>query len=271
MKKLLFILLLPIFSFSQVSSWRKSEPVQSGTVNSSSSNNTFRTTPSDGYSSWRQNPPQNTNPKVNSTITRPYYNNWNNQDRWNMWGAPIYGYNYWLPYTYYDRWGYREPARIYVYNDGRKDTIKGKSLNFSFGIQMDIDKQIGGWLTLGDRTYFILEYSKTYESDKSTFFPDGKRQLVDFPLIDDYIKSNVTYFGFGKKFGRTGVHTMFGFGTEVVRWRGYDVMGYITFPKYSYNFTTIKIGIVRDIKKITTKLDYDPIRKNIFLGVGFNL
>lgn len=269
MKKLLFILLLPIFSFSQVSSWRNNSTTQSqsNTINSSS-NGSYRVTPMDGYSSWRQNPPQSKQPPI---VVRPYYDNWGTWNRWNVWGAPMFGYDYWLPYSYYDRWGYREPARIYVYENGKKDTIKGKSLNFSFGVQMSTDEHIGGWLTLGDRTYFILEYSQTYTTDNSTFFPNGKLQLVDFPLVDDLIKSNVAYFGFGKKFGRTGIHTMFGFGTEVVRWRGYDIEGYITFPKYSYNFTTLKIGAIRDIKKVTTKLDFDPIRKNVFLGLGFNL
>ena len=266
--RILFLLFIPILSFGQVSSWRNNSPTQSNSKGTS--NEVIRVTPSDGYSSWRHNPPVNQNVKPNVIINRPYYNNvgW---DRWNYWGAPTFGYDYWLPYSYYDRWGYRSPARIYVYDDGKKDTIKGKSLNFSFGVQMSSKKQMGGWLTLGDRGYLILEYSQTYEVDKSTFFPNGKIQLVDFPLVDDFVKNNNTYIGFGKRFGRTGVHTMLGFGTEVVRWRGYDDEGYITFPKYTGNFTTIKIGLIRDFKNITVKLDYDPIRKNTFFGLGVNL
>ncbi len=116
-----------------------------------------------------------------------------------------------------------------------------------------------------------MDFVSTYEPDRSTFFPNGKITQVDFPLINDLTKERTVYFGIGKRHKRFGFHTMIGFGNERVLWRGKDDIGEITFPKYNSNFTTMKIGAMRDFKNITIKFDHDPIRKYSQLGLGLNL
>jgi len=130
MKKLLFLLLLiPVVTFSQVSSWRNNPPsrVQSGP--------TIQGQRSD-ISMWRTNPPRDENrprptkPGSNVILRDPWFDlgwGWN---RWNMWGAPNFGWNYWSPMWYYNDWGYRQPGRIYIYEDGKRDTIRGKNQLF---------------------------------------------------------------------------------------------------------------------------------------------
>lgn len=267
MKKSLVYLIIGLISIyttsAQVSSWRSNPPTQNST-----SNFTQRQQPN--VSNWRNNPPRNNRQGFQSQ--RPI-NNWNNNfynNRWNMWGAPIFGYNYYMPGFYLNDWGYREPSRIYVYENGKKDTIRGKSIHYSFGIQRDNIRQIGGWGTVGNRIYLIGEYSQTNERDGSTFFPHGTMSLVDFPLISDLKMSKTFYVGFGKKIKRTGVHFMVGSINETVRFRGKDEVGLITFPKSNSNSMTVKAGIIHDFQNLTIKLDYDPILKNSTYGVGVN-
>jgi hypothetical protein len=270
MKKILFVLvLLPIISFSQISSWRNNtSPTQSNTK-VTTSNEIVRVSPSDGVSSWRRDAPSNQNNRPNVVITRPYYNNfgWN---RWDMWGAPTFGWNYWNPMWYWNDWGYRQPARIYVYKDGKQDTIKGKKPIISFGLHHTTNKQLGAFFTVGNKGYFIMDFTSTYEIDRSTFFPYGRLDIVDFPLIDDLVKSRSVYLGAGKRFKRTGFHAMLGFGNERILFRGKDAVGEITFPKSNTKFTSIKIGVMHDFKNLTLKFDSDPIRGYSQFGVGMN-
>jgi hypothetical protein len=196
-----------------------------------------------------------------------FYNGWG-WNRWDMWGAPGFGWNYWQPSWYWDNWGYRQPQRIYVYEDGKQDTIRGKKPVISFGIQTTSNNQVGGFFTIGGKGYFITEYNFT--PDRSTFYPHGRLNLVDFPLVSDLVKLNSFYVGFGKRVKRTGVHFMVGSVNEIVRYRGKDADGYITFPKYSNHFTTVKIGVLHDFKNSTIKFDYDPIINNKTFGLGVN-
>jgi hypothetical protein len=267
MKKSIIYLIMGIMSImttsAQVSSWRSNPPTQNST-----SNYTPRQQPN--VSEWRNNPPRNQRQEFQNQ--RPN-NNWNNNfynNRWNMWGAPMFGYNYFSPGFYYNDWGYREPVRIYVYSSGEKDTIRGKSIHFSFGIQKDNINQIGVWGTVGNRTYVIGEYSQTYEKDNSTYFPHGKLSLVDFPLVDDLKMSQTFYVGLGKKINRTGIHFMIGSVNEIIRFRGRDKVGYLTFPKQDSNQMTVKAGLIHDFKNLTIKLDYDPILKSTTYGLGVN-
>jgi hypothetical protein len=270
-KLLLFLLLIPTLSFSQVSSWRSNPPSR---VQSSPSIQGQRS----DVSMWRNqsprefNRPQQTKPGSNIIVRDPWgWNDWGwGWNRWNMWGAPAFGWNFWQPMWYFNDWGYRQPARVYVYNDGKKDTIKGKKPIVNFGIQRSTDKQIGGFFTVGNRMYFIGEFNTTYERDKSTFFPYGTITQVDFPLIDDYVRLQSYYAGIGKRFKRTGVHLMIGGVSERVRWRGKDEVGEITFPKYTDRFMSVKVGAIHDLKNITLKLDHDPIIKNTTFGLGLN-
>lgn len=278
MKKLIVcLLLLPLISFSQISSWRGGGRVSPSISPSTSIGRTFsqpqynQPPRNNGVSSWRTQPPK-TQPKPGQYYGTPYiydpYWDWG-WNRWYSWGAP-YGYNNYYPYTYYDNWGYRQPARIYVDDSGKRDTIIGKKTQFSFGVQTSTGKQIGSWITIGNKGYFIAEFNTTYEKDRSTFFPNGQRQDVDFPLVNDYVRTRTFYVGVGKRVHRTGFHVMLGNANERVRWRGYDNIGYITFPKYIDNSLTVKIGAIHDFKTSSVKLDFDPMLNKFTFGVGVN-
>jgi len=272
MKKLLLILLiLPILTFGQASSWRTNPPAPQRSTPSVQPSTPQR----NDVSSWRSNPPRNINipprtrPNSNIIVRDPYWNNWG-WNRWDMWGAPVFGWNYWSPSWYTNDWGYRQPSRIYVYNNGKTETIRGKKPIISFGIQKTTDRQIGGFFTVGNKGYFITEYNATLERDNSTFFPYGNVTQIDFPLVDDLVQRNSFYIGAGKRIKRTGVHFMIGTVSEDVKWRGKDDLGYITFPKYLDRFTTMKVGALHDYKNFTIKLDYDPVVNNGTFGVGVN-
>lgn len=228
-------------------------------------------------SSWRTQPERNNdrsqqNRRGSNIIAGdPFFNDWGwGLNRWNMWGAPAFGWNYFSPGWYMNDWGYRQPERIYVYDNGRQDTIRGKKPVISFGIQRTTDKQIGGFFTIGNKGYFILEYNSSIERDNSTFFPYGNIAQIDFPLVNDLVQRNSFYVGVGKRIKRTGVHFMIGTISEDVKWRGKDDIGLITFPKYLDRFTTLKIGALHDYKNFTIKGDYDPTIKTGTFGLGIN-
>ena len=275
MKNILFLLvLLPTLAFSQVSSWRSNPPQQSG----SSTQSYQQSVPQrNDVSSWRNesprefNRPVQTRPGSNIIVRDPFFNDWGwGWNRWNMWGAPNFGWNYWNPGFYFNDWGYRQPARVYVYENGKRDTIKGKKPVISFGIQKTTDNQIGGFFTIGNKGYFIMEYNSSIEKDNSTFFPFGNVTQIDFPLVNDLVQRNSFYIGAGKRIKRTGVHFMIGTVSEDVKWRGKDDLGYITFPKYLDRFTTLKVGALHDYKNFTIKADYDPIINTGTFGLGVN-
>ncbi len=126
---LILVLFCSIILYSQTSNWR-SNPSQPQ-----------RSTPSvqqsipqrNDVSSWRNesprefNRPTRTRPGSNIIVRDPFFNDWGwGWNRWNMWGAPGFGWNFWQPMWYFNDWGYRQPARVYVYNNGRRDTIRGK-------------------------------------------------------------------------------------------------------------------------------------------------
>ena len=284
MKNLFLIFaMVPMLAIGQVSNWRTNPPQQQSTPQPQRSTpSTQPSTPQrNDVSSWRNEPPKNniqpqTRPGSNIIIRDPYWNNygqgWNNYgwNRWDMWGAPNFGWNYYSPSWYWNDWGYRQPARIYVYDNGEKVTIKGKKPIVSFGIQKTTDRQIGGFLTIGNKGYFITEYNSSFERDNSTFFQYGNITKVDFPMVDDLVQKNSFYIGVGKRIKRTGVHLMIGTVNEDVKWRGKDAVGYITFPKYKDRFTTMKIGAIHDYKNLTIKFDYDPIISNGTFGLGVN-
>ena len=282
MKNLFLIFaMVPMLSIGQVSNWRTNPPQQQSTPQRTNPPQQQSTPQRNDVSSWRNEPPKNniqpqTRPGSNIIIRDPYWNNygqgWNNYgwNRWDMWGAPNFGWNYYSPSWYWNDWGYRQPARIYVYDNGEKVTIKGKKPIVSFGIQKTTDRQIGGFLTIGNKGYFITEYNSSFERDNSTFFQYGNITKVDFPMVDDLVQKNSFYIGVGKRIKRTGVHLMIGTVNEDVKWRGKDAVGYITFPKYKDRFTTVKIGAIHDYKNLTIKFDYDPIISNGTFGLGVN-
>jgi hypothetical protein len=271
MKKLLLILLiLPLLTFGQASSWRTNPPTPQQSTPPRSTPSVQPLSPQrNDVSSWRNNPPRNNVGQPNVIIPNPYSNNWG-WNNWNIWGAPRFGWNYWSPSWYTNDWGYRQPARVYVYDNGKTETIRGKKPIISFGIQTTTDKQIGGFFTIGNKAYFIAEYNSTFKRDNSTFFQYGTITQVDFPMVDDFVEQRSFYVGVGKRIKRTGIHMMIGSVTEDVKWRGKDNVGYITFPKYVDRFTTVKVGALHDYKNFTIKLDYDPILNNGTFGLGVN-
>ena len=272
----LIFAMVPMLAIGQVSNWRTSPPTQQQSTPQRSTPSTQQSTPQrNNVSDWRSNPPKDnnrqTNTRTNIIVRDPYWNNygwgWN---RWNMWGAPGFGWNYFSPSWYWNDWGYRQPARVYVYDNGKRDTIRGKKPIISFGIQKTADKQIGGFFTIGNKGYFITEYNSSFERDNSTFFQYGNITQVDFPMVNDLVQKNSFYIGAGKRIKRTGVHLMIGTVSEDVKWRGKDAIGYITFPKYKDRFTTMKIGTIHDYKNFTIKFDYDPIISTGTFGLGVN-
>ena len=279
MKNLLFLLaFVPTLAFSQVSNWRTTPPQQSQPQQRVEAPRVQPTTPQrNDVSNWRSQPPSNgydrplrTRPGSDIIIRNQWgWNNWG-WNRWDMWGAPAFGWNYWNPGFYSNHWGYRQPARVYVYENGKRDTIKGKKPVISVGIQTTGGNQIGGFFTMGNKAYFIAEYNSTFERDNSTFFPYGNITQVDFTMVSDLVKQSNFYIGIGKRIKRTGIHMMIGSVTEDVKWRGKDAVGYITFPKYIDRFTTIKVGGLHDYKNFTIKFDYDPIINTGTLGLGIN-
>ena len=275
MKKILILIfLVPILLFGQSSSWRNHTNSSPNYNSQITPNNNSR---QNNISNWRNSPPRNnsyvtTNPRPSQYYGREnYYNHrYPYYDRWYYWGAPSFGYNYWTPGYYYNNWGYREPYRIYYYENNTVDTVKGEQIHFSFGIQGTTDNQIGGWVTIGNRGYFIMEYSSTNKRDNSTYFENGTLSQVDFPLVSDLKNVNSFYIGGGKKIKRTGFHVMLGVVNEIVKYRGIDDIGYITFPKYDNSFISAKFGILHDFKNVTTKIDYEPTLKNLSFGIGVN-
>ena len=279
MKNLLFLLaFVPTLAFSQVSNWRTTPPQQSQPQQRVEAPRVQTPTPQrNDVSDWRSQPPSRgydrpirTRPGSDIIIRNQWgWNNWG-WNRWDMWGAPAFGWNYWNPGFYSNDWGYRQPARVYVYDNGKQDTIKGKKPVISVGIQTTGGNQIGGFFTIGNKAYFIAEYNSTFEKDNSTFFEYGNITQVDFPMVSDLVKQSNFYIGIGKRIKRTGIHMMIGSVVEDVKWRGKDDIGYITFPKYKDRFTTVKIGALHDFKNLTIKYDYDPIIRKSTFGLGMN-
>jgi hypothetical protein len=269
----LLVLFCSIMLYSQVSNWRSNPPTPQRSTPSIQPSTPQR----NDVSRWRNespresNRPTRTRPGSNIIVRDPFFNDWGwGWNRWNMWGAPAFGWNHWNPGFYLNDWGYRQPARVYVYDNGKRDTIKGKKPIINFGIQKTTDNQVGGFFTIGNKGYFVVEYNASIERDNSTFFPFGNVTQIDFPLVNDLIQRQSFYVGVGKRIKRTGVHMMIGTVSEDVKWRGRDDLGYITFPKYLDRFTTIKIGTLHDYKNFTLKVDYDPIIRNGTFGLGIN-
>jgi hypothetical protein len=276
----LIFAMVPMLAIGQVSNWRTSPPTQQQSTPQRSTPSVQPSVPQrNEVSSWRSQPPSRgddrpirTRPGSNIIVRDPWFNGgfgwgWN---RWDMWGAPSFGWNYWNSGFYFNDWGYRQPERIYVYDNGKRDTIRGKKPIISFGIQKTTDRQIGGFFTIGNKGYFITEYNSSFERDNSTFFPFGDITQVDFPIVNDLVQRNSFYIGAGKRIKRTGIHLMVGTVSEDVKWRGKDAIGFITFPKYLDRFTTMKIGALHDYKNFTIKFDYDPIITNGTFGLGVN-
>jgi hypothetical protein len=274
MKKLLVLLLvIPMISFSQVSTWRQTGGSTPAAQTSQSTQT--RVQPSipqqNNVSSWRNNPPQqqlqpNPDPRGRGRIQ-----NWNRANQFGYyWGN--WGWYQPMPYIWYDDFGWRQRSIIHVYESGRRDTVASTPVLFSAGVGHTNNKQISYWGVVGGKKgYFIMDYVMTYAIDQNSYYPYGQINNVDFPLSkNDWKKESTLYVGGGKRIGKIGIHGMVGFGNEVIRWQGKDAIGGISFPKSNTSFTTFKIGLIRDFKFFTLKLDTDPIREYSQISIGLN-
>ena len=271
MKKILMLLLvIPMISFSQVSSWRQT----GGSVSSQTTQTQTRVQPSipqqqNNVSSWRNNPPQQSQTQPDRR-SRVFIQNWNRPNQFGYyWGN--WGWYQPFPYIWYDDFGWRQRSVIHVYENGRRDTI-AKPLYYTFGIGHTNNKQAAFWGAIGgDKGYFIMDYVMTYDIDRNQYYPNGNLAIADFPISKEIFKKEHTlYLGAGKRFNKLGVHGMIGFGNEIQRYQGKDDLGGISFPKSNINFTTFKVGLIRDFKWFTLKLDTDPIRGYSQMSIGLN-
>ena len=223
-------------------------------------------------SSWRNNPPPQ-----NNNDNRGRIQNWNNIQNWggfNQFGYYWGNYGWYQPYPYiwYDNYGLRQRSVVYVYESGKRDTIQKLPVYFTAGIGYTNNNQTSFSGAIGGKKgYFIVDYSTTTAIDQNQYFPYGNLTTADFPISkENFKKESTLYLGAGKRFNKLGIHGMIGFGKEIVRYQGKDAIGGISFPKSNSTFTTFKIGLMRDFKFVTLKLDIDPIRGYSQIGIGFN-
>jgi len=266
---ILLILICAIMLKAQVSTWRQT----GGSVPAQTSQSTqTRVQPSvpqqNNVSSWRNNQPQQSQPDQRGRVR---VQNWNRNNQFGYyWGN--WGWYQPFPYMWYDDYGWRQRSVIHVYEGGKRDTIRKERVYTSFGFGHTNNKQISYWGTIGDkRGYFIMDYVMTYAIDQNSYYPYGQINNVDFPLSkEDWKKESTFYVGAGKRIGKIAIHGMIGFGNEIIRWQGKDAIGGISFPKSNTSFTTYKIGLIRDFKFVTLKVDTDPIRGYSQISIGLN-
>lgn len=290
MKNLLFLLLLPCLVFGQTEKDQKTilRNGSSTTPTTSSSqsqvsqkveirnNSTYQSSPTLGNNSTYYQPKTTTNYRP-----RPH---WDGYTRWNRWGAP-YSYRNYYEYQYLNRYGVRTPYRIYEYFDGTKDTIVSKKKKIRFGVNMSTKNEIGGWFTIGRSVYFKAQFDKTLYTDESTFYSNITMDIVQSWVTSNpsqnYKLDNITqgwslYLGVGKEFKNFGANISLGFGYEKDNFQYFDGLyilsnnGKYSFKNFVDNYTTLSFGLTHDYKFLSLSADYDPIRNNFYLGVGFN-
>lgn len=230
-------------------------------------------------SSIRQQNYQSPNPRYPQPVI---YNDpwmWN---RWNRWGTPVYGYNYFDTWYMNDYYGRRIPTRVYYYSDRKTDTIYGKPLNTRLGINFSTQKDIGGWITIGSKNFFFFEVNTKIVNDNSTYYNDSRVNFISASQIwkderkEDIKKGSSVYIGFGAKFKNTQPYLALGFSKEKNLYQFYDETfilsnnGLYSFNSNTRNITSFKMGLIQDWKRFSLKADYDPFRNNFGFGVGLN-
>lgn len=286
MKKLIFLLFFPVFVFSQNFERQQKQQIRSSGTYSPSPSLSQSSRPSytpqssefsQKYSVREQNRSYyNRNDKRPVIINDPYWNNWG--WGWNRWN-PMVGWNSFSPYFWYDDWGYRNPGRIYIYDNGKTDTLKRRVPHGTFGVQYNTENEIGAWVTFGTKVYFIVDYTRNNSNRIGTYYPSLTLDKVlpwnDRKLADE-VSTNMFSVGVGRKIDkRVGVHLSLGVGNEERRFKYYDEMfvlsnnGEYTFLNYKKTITTVKIGTVIDISRnFVTKLEWDLGRGCISYGLG---
>lgn len=204
-----------------------------------------------------------------------YYNN--NDWRWRMWGAPVSGFVGYTPSFYYDRFGLRQPSRIYRMADGQEKTVKGEKTHWRLGLSFNTDNQLGGWVSIGNKTFFVAEYCSFLTIDQSSFIPGLTMDEVlpwNDRKLDDITKGGAFYAGAGMKTGIVGFYLMPGYGWEINNFQYFDELfilsnnGKYSFPNYKENYFTGKVGLLFDVKNVSVKFDFNPFREHMGFGLG---
>ena len=285
MKQILSILLfLPILTFSQTERQQK-EAVRNGSTPTTSQTPSVRTETQQKLDVRTENNSRNynfnTTPNYNSGPKPYYYNDYNYQlyNRWNRWGAPMYGFNYYNDWFYYDRFGFRQPARIYYLDNGKVDTIRGQKTNLRFGVGYTFKNEFSGWGTIGNKNYFIAEFSKKIQKNQSTFYPNLTMDKVlpwNDQKLDDLIEGWSFHVGMGHIFNDFGLDFMIGWNQDKYLYQYFDELyvlsnnGKYSFKNYTDDYMSVKIGVIKNINKLSLRGSVDPIRTKINLGIGLN-
>lgn len=199
---------------------------------------------------------------------------------WVRWGAPVYGYSNFYPTFYYDRFGLRHPSRIYEYNTGKRDTIKGKKLHWRLGLSYNTKNQFGGWISIGNRNFFMSEYCTYISNDESYFYSDiTMNEIITWndQQLDDILLGGVIYLGGGIKLNKFGVYVMPGYGWDKRNFQFFDELyilsnnGKYSINNYNKKYVTGKFGVIFDYKYVSSKLDYNPFTNVLSFGVGIVL
>jgi hypothetical protein len=287
MKQFLVILLfLPLFGISQSETQQKEAIRNNRTTSTQPSTPTTRTETQQKVEIRTQNTTPNynfgTTPNYNFNQRKPYVPYYYN--RWNRWGAP-YNYISYYDFYHYDRFGYRTPARIYYKNDNTKDTVISKENKVRIGLNLSTKNKIGGWFTVGRDVYFKASFNKTVYSDQSTFYTNISMDIVRPWVINNpsqnYQLDNIRdewslYLGVGREFKNFGANISLGLGYENEKYQYFDGTyilsnnGRYSFKNFADNYTTLSIGLTHDYKSLSFSADFDPIRKDLYLGIGFN-
>jgi hypothetical protein len=272
MKSIIILLvLLPTLAFSQVSTWRQTDGSSSSPISQSTQRVQQSVPQQNNVSSWRTQtePIRPGQPIPTQPLTRRWRGTQANPYGL-MWGT--WGWYQPFPYIWYDDYGWRQRSEVRIYESGKRDTIRKERVYTAFGFGHTTNKQAAFWgIVGGKKSHFIMDYVMTYAIDHNQYFPYGQINNVDFPLSkEDWKKESTFYIGGGKRIGKIGIHGMIGFGNQVIRWQGKDDLGGISFPKSNSSFTTFKVGIIKDFKFVTLKLDTDPIRGYSQISIGLN-
>lgn len=273
---LTWLLLLPIFAFSQTEKEQKiSIRTQSTSSNSSNTNSTSKVTTTELFQKQeiRQ---ESQAPKTTTLFTpRPRLNSWS------RWGAPYY-YNSFYAFDNYDRWGYRRPARVYIKSNGEKDTVVNGKKKIRIGVNVSTRNELGGWFTIGNLVYFKAEINKIVSNDKSEYYSNPQVNFYNATTswndkrLEDIVKGWSAYFGVGREFKNFGVNLSFGFGNQIRNYQFFDELyvlsnnGNYSFKNYINNYATFSIGLTHDYKFLSINSNIDPIKKTLYLGAGFN-
>jgi len=267
---LLIFLILPFLSISQSEREDKLRIKGSTNVSTQISENQSKIVVRDKHYAQEKQTFNNSNSiRPTPNINYGYYN-------WINWGAPTYGFNSFIPYYYYDRFGLRQPARIYNIN-GKQDTVRGQKTHWRLGLSYTTKNQIGGWITVGNRNFFIAEYSSYVPNDKSSFLPNITMSDVlpwNDVQLDDITSGGAIYAGAGTKVGPLGLYIMPGYEWERNNFQFFDELfilsnnGKYSFPNYTTNGFSGKAGVIYDCKMGTGRIDYNPFKQSITFGLG---